>query len=202
MIGRTQKQTIILASKSPRRQMLLKELGIDFIVRTKNTEENYPTALKAEKIPLYLSKIKADAFENDLEATDILITADTIVWINGRALNKPENLDQAKEMLSELSGKRHEVYTGVYMKTTNKTISFFDKTAVYFKNLTTTEIDYYVENYKPLDKAGAYGIQEWIGYIGIERFDGCYYNVMGLPLRKVYATFVGEFSLLKILHDN
>lgn len=177
---------LVLASASPRRKWLMEELGVDFTVHPKHVEEVYPSDLKREEIPLYLSKLKAAAFtEGELEG-NVILTADTIVWLNDRELQKPADLEDAKRMIRLLSGTSHEVYTALTIRTSEKTISDFDRTEVYFRDLTEEEIDYYVNKYQPLDKAGAYGIQEWIGYIGIEKIEGCYFNVMGLPLRKVY----------------
>ncbi|MBI1288013.1 MAG: septum formation protein Maf [Flavobacteriales bacterium] len=178
---------LILASASPRRKWLMTELGVPFSVQPKNVEEVYPTDLKREEIPLFLSKLKADAFSEDELEGKIVLTADTIVWLNDRELQKPEDLEDAKRMIRQLSGVSHEVYTAITIRTSETTISDFDRTEVHFRDLTEEEIEYYVETYKPLDKAGAYGIQEWIGYVGIDRIDGCYFNVMGLPLRKVYS---------------
>lgn len=180
------KYHFILASKSPRRQYLLKELGLDFEVHTKEVDESFPDNLKAQEIPLYLCQKKADAFTKELNDTTIVITADTIVWINGQVLNKPENFDDAVRMLKLLSGKMHEVYTGVCLKSKNKTKTFYSLTKVFFKTLSQQEIDYYITNFKPYDKAGAYGAQEFMGYIGIEKIEGSYFNVMGLPLRELY----------------
>lgn len=177
---------LVLASASPRRKWLMEELGVDFTVHPKHVEEVYPSDLKREEIPLYLSQLKAAAFtEGELEG-NVILTADTIVWLNDRELQKPEDLEDAKRMIRLLSGTSHEVYTALTVRTSEKTISDFDRTEVHFRDLTEEEIDYYVNKYQPLDKAGAYGIQEWIGYIGIEKIEGCYFNVMGLPLRKVY----------------
>jgi len=180
---------LILASASPRRKWLMDELGVSFSVQPKNVEEIYPDNLKREEIPLFLSKLKADAFSDEELEGKIVLTADTIVWLNDRELQKPVDLEEAKRMIRQLSGVTHEVYTAITLRTSEKTISDFDRTEVHFRELTEDEIDFYVQKYKPLDKAGAYGIQEWIGYIGIDRIDGCYFNVMGLPLRKVYAGF-------------
>lgn len=180
------KYKLILASKSPRRQFLLKELGLNFEVRTKEVDESFPFQLKAQEIPLYLCEKKAEAFDEDLDDNTIVITADTIVWVNGHVLNKPENYDDAVRMLNILSGKMHEVYTGVCLRSKNKTKSFFALTKVYFKKLTPEEIEYYIMNYNPYDKAGAYGAQEWIGYIAIEKIEGTYFNVMGLPVKELY----------------
>jgi septum formation protein len=176
----------ILASKSPRRQYLLRELGIDFELETKEVDESFPEHLERDEIPLFLSRKKADAFERELDENTIVITADTIVWINGHVLNKPQDAEDAKVMLMELSGNKHEVYTGVCLKSSKKEISFSVKTDVFFKELTEGEIDFYIATYKPFDKAGAYGAQEFIGYIGMERIEGSYFNVMGLPVKELY----------------
>ena len=180
------KYTLLLASKSPRRHYLLKELGLDFEVRTKEVDESFPEQLKAAEIPLYLCEKKADAFDEELTDNTIVITADTIVWLDGHVLNKPQNFNDAVRMLQLLSGKMHEVYTGVCLKSKNKTTSFVALTKVYFKELSLEEIEFYIRNYNPYDKAGAYGAQEWIGYIAIDRIEGTYFNVMGLPVRDLY----------------
>jgi septum formation protein len=176
----------ILASKSPRRQFLLKDLGLNFEVHTKDVDESFDPGLKAQEIPLYLCNKKAEAFDSDIDENTIVITADTIVWINGQVLNKPENAEDAKRMLRMLSGKKHEVYTGVCLRSKNKSKSFYALTSVYFKQLKEEEIEYYISNYHPFDKAGAYGAQEWIGYIAVEKIEGSYFNVMGLPLKELY----------------
>jgi septum formation protein len=180
------KYKFILASKSPRRQFLLKDLGLDFEVHTKEVDESFPETLKAEEIPLYLCKKKADAFDGELTDNSIVITADTIVWVEGQVLNKPENYEDAVRMLKLLSGRMHEVYTGVCIKSNKKTKAFYSLTKVYFKDLSDDEIEYYIKNFHPYDKAGSYGAQEWIGYIAVERIEGSYFNVMGLPLRELY----------------
>lgn len=180
------KRRLILASKSPRRQFLLKDLGLNFEVHTKEVDESFSDDLKAQDIPLYLCKKKADAFEAELDENTIVITADTIVWVNGHVLNKPEDHPDAVRMLKILSGNMHEVYTGVCLRSTHKTKTFYSLTKVYFKPLSDEEIEYYVSNYKPFDKAGAYGAQEWIGYIAVEKIQGSYFNVMGLPLKELY----------------
>ena len=180
------KYKLILASKSPRRQHLLKELGFDFELCTKDVDESFPENLKAQEIPIYLCKKKADAFDEELVDDTIVITADTIVWIDNQVLNKPENFDDAVRMLKLLSGKMHEVYTGVCLKSKNRTKTFYALTKVYFKILSQDEIEYYIRNFNPYDKAGAYGAQEWIGYIAIEKIEGSYFNVMGLPVRELY----------------
>lgn len=184
------KYTLLLASKSPRRHYLLKELGLDFEVRTKEVDESFPEQLKAAEIPLYLCEKKADAFDEELTDNTIVITADTIVWLNGHVLNKPQNFNDAVRMLQLLSGKMHEVYTGVCLKSKHKTTSFVALTKVYFKELSLEEIEFYIRNYNPYDKAGAYGAQEWIGYIAIDRIEGTYFNVMGLPVRELYEALL------------
>lgn len=180
------KYQLILASKSPRRQYLLKELGLDFEVRTKEVDESFPSGLKAQDIPLYLCEKKANAFDEELNDNTVVITADTIVWIDGQVLNKPKNFDDAVRMLRLLSGKMHEVYTGVCLKSKHKMKSFYALTKVYFKTLSQQEIEFYINNYNPFDKAGAYGAQEWIGYIAVEKIEGSYFNVMGLPVKELY----------------
>jgi septum formation protein len=181
----------ILASKSPRRQQLLRELGIPFELITKEVDESFPAHLQEGEIPLYLCRKKADAFDGELTPETLVITADTVVWINNHVLNKPESRDEAINMLRELSGSRHEVYTAVCIKSSVKQESFAARTDVWFKPLTQSEIEYYVDNYKPYDKAGAYGAQEWIGYIGMQRIDGSYFNVMGLPVKELYEKLAG-----------
>lgn len=178
--------TIILASGSPRRQELLKKLGLEFKIEVKSVNEIYPSALKKEEITNYLAKLKVSAFENQLKPSDILITADTIVWLNNKPLEKPKNHQQAVEMLKQLSNTSHEVITSVCIKTLQNEKLFFDETTVHFKKLNDEEINFYVDTYKPFDKAGAYGIQEWIGYIGVTKIEGSYFNVMGLPVQKLY----------------
>ncbi|HVA98223.1 MAG TPA: Maf family nucleotide pyrophosphatase, partial [Bacteroidia bacterium] len=165
---------------------LLKDLGLDFIIQTKEVDESFSETLQREEIPLYLCRKKAAAFQSDLKSNSLLITADTIVWVDNQVLNKPENYEDAIRMLKMLSGKMHEVITAVCLKSKNKTIDFFVKTNVFMKNFTNEELDYYITTYKPYDKAGAYGAQEWIGYIGIEKIEGSYFNVMGLPLKELY----------------
>lgn len=177
---------IILASKSPRRQELLKGLGFDFEIRTKEVEEIFPTNLKREEVALYLSELKSNAFVNEVKSNEIIITSDTIVCLEDTILGKPKNREDAVEMLQQLSGKMHDVITAVTLLSSKKQHSFFVSTSVYFKKLTAQEIDYYITNFKPYDKAGSYGVQEWIGYIGIEKIEGSYYNVMGLPVHQLY----------------
>lgn len=175
---------IILASKSPRRQELLRGLGIPFEIRTKEIDENFPNTIDASDVASFLAQKKAEAFE--LSIDEILITSDTAVLLTNRILNKPQNTEEAIEMLKSLSGKTHKVCTGVCIKSIEKEVLFSDFTSVTYKPLSTDEIEYYIKHFKPFDKAGSYGIQEWIGFIGIEKIEGCYYNVMGLPLSKLY----------------
>ncbi|MCX2679323.1 Maf-like protein [Galbibacter sp. EGI 63066] len=182
------KHHIILASGSPRRQQFFKELGLDFEVRLKKVEEVYPKRLFKYEISDYLAQLKALPFKEELKESDILITSDTIVWHENKALGKPKSKEEAIKMLESLSGQMHEVITSVCFTTSRleKTINHITK--VFFKELTAEEIDYYVTNYKPFDKAGAYGIQEWIGQIGIKKIEGSYFNVVGLPVYEVYRT--------------
>lgn len=176
----------ILASKSPRRQQLLRSLGIDFRVLTKEVEEIFPDGLSKEEIPVFLAQLKANPIIPDLQENDLLITADTIVWHNGRVLGKPKNETEAFQMLRDLSGHEHQVVSGVCLSSVKKQISFFASSNVQFKILSDQEINHYIDECKPYDKAGAYGIQEWIGYIGITHIEGSFYNVMGLPIQKLY----------------
>ncbi|MDP3313221.1 Maf family nucleotide pyrophosphatase [Lutibacter sp.] len=179
-------QEIILATASPRRQELFRALDIPFKIKIKSIEENYSNNLKAEEITNYLAKEKAIAFENEITENQIIITADTIVWFDNGALEKPINKEHAKLMLQQLSGKSHQVFTSICIKTKKIENVFFDETLVFFKEFSATEIEYYVDKFNTLDKAGGYGIQEWIGYIGVTRIEGSYYNVMGLPVHKLY----------------
>jgi len=180
------KYNFILASKSPRRQHLLKSLGIDFQVVVKEVEEDFPSELPKEEIPVYLARLKAQPFRNQLKPDDLLITADTIVWHRGKVLGKPSGITEAKKMLSELSGSEHVVVSGVCLTSVDKQKTFYSVSNVQFKELSDDEIDYYISSFKPFDKAGAYGIQEWIGCIGIKHIEGSFYNIMGLPVHKLY----------------
>ena len=178
---------IVLASGSPRRQLLLQKLNINFEVRTKEIKEIYPSHLKRGDIPLYLSRLKVKSFDGDMvDNNTIVIAADTIVWFNDMVLSKPGNREEAINMLKQLSGNMHEVYTGVCIRSGIKSVDFTEMSKVFFKSLTGEEILWYVDNFKPFDKAGAYGIQEWIGYIAIERIEGSYSNIMGLPTKILY----------------
>lgn len=176
---------LILASNSPRRRELLKGLDLDFEVRVKRgVGESFPTNIPAEKVAEYISKEKAAAY--DIADDEVLLTADTVVILEGEIMGKPDNADDARAMLRRLSGHTHHVVTGVSIKSTDGSVSFLDVTAVTFRQLTDEEIGYYIDRYKPFDKAGAYGVQEWIGYIGVTHIDGSFYNVMGLPVERVY----------------
>lgn len=177
--------TIILASGSPRRQQFFKDLDIDFSIQLKEVEEIYPQELKGREITDFLADLKSKAFTN-LSEKDILITSDTIVWLENEALGKPKDAKDAFKMLRSLSGKKHEVITSISIKSKNFQKIISDVTTVSFKEITDHEINYYIENYKPFDKAGAYGIQEWIGFIAIENLEGSYFNVVGLPVHKLY----------------
>ncbi len=179
---------IILGSESPRRHYLLKEIGLDFEIKKKQfIDESYPENLVREEIPLFIAEKKASVFDEELDDDEIVITADTIVWLNNKILQKPVDYDDAIKILKELSGKCHQVYTGVCIKSKHKIHSFTACTHVYFRKLTFPEIDHYIVHYQPYDKAGAYGIQEWIGYIGVEKIKGSFFNVMGLPIQKLYT---------------
>lgn len=178
---------IILASNSPRRRELLSGLGIEYEVRTlPDIDESYPDDLQGGDIPLYISKEKADAYKPLLQPDELIITADTIVWLKGEVLGKPHGREEAIAMLHKLSGHIHEVFTGVTLTTKEKQRSFYAETKVTFAQLSDEEIVHYVDNYQPYDKAGSYGVQEWIGYIGVERIEGSYFNVMGLPVQRLY----------------
>ena len=181
---------LILGSGSPRRQELLKSLGFDFLIKPTNVDESFPIDLVAEEIPLYLAEKKADAYPDDLKETDILITADTIVWCEGKVFNKPANFAEGKKMLEALSGKMHEVFTGICLKSGNKQTTFYDVSKVYFKKLKPEEIEYYLINFTPYDKAGGFGVQDWLGYIGIDKIEGSFYNVMGLPVKDLYEELI------------
>ena len=180
---------LILASGSPRRQQFFKELDLDFTIQLKPVDETFPDHLQGAEITDYLAKLKAAAF-TDLQATDILVTSDTIVWFNGVALNKPEDRDEAYAMIAALSGNSHQVITSVAFTTKEGQTVINDTTTVTFKELTEAEINYYIDNYQPYDKAGGYGVQEWFGYIAVTRLEGSYFNVMGMPLHKVYETLM------------
>ena len=179
---------IILGSQSPRRQELLHGLDVNFTVNViAGLEENYPATLQGEDIPMFLAQQKAEAYLNSLTPKDMLITADTIVWLDGIVYGKPKDEADAKKMLRALSGKTHDVITGVCVTTTERQETFAAVSKVTFASFSDDEINYYIEKYRPMDKAGSYGVQEWIGYIGVEHIDGSFYNVMGLPVQRLYT---------------
>lgn len=181
------KYSIILASGSPRRQQFLKDLNIPFTTQLFEVEEIYPETLVGSEITDYLSELKSKPFDAILKENELVITSDTIVWQNNKALGKPKNKEQAFEMLKALSGQKHEVISSVSFKTKNFLKTINDTTTVYFSVLSNEEIAYYIDHFQPYDKAGSYGIQEWIGYIGVEKIEGSYFNVMGLPVHKLYT---------------
>lgn len=180
---------LLLASASPRRRELLASLDADTqLVTLHDVDESYPAYMPVDMVPQYIAEKKRDAYDvSDLKDGDVLVTADTVVILDDRLLGKPASEEDARMMLQTMSGKTHTVVTGVTLTTRDKSISFSAKTKVKFATLSDNEIDYYLKRYRPLDKAGSYGIQEWIGYIGIEGIEGCYYNVMGLPLNQLYT---------------
>ncbi len=180
---------VILASNSPRRKELLSGLDIPFEIKTiKGLEESYPETLQGGDIPLFLAKQKAQAYDSELKGNVMIITADTIVWHNDEVMGKPKSREEAIEMLKKLSGDTHQVFTGVCVKTVEKEVSFVASSDVKFAPLSEEEIIYYIDKYKPFDKAGSYGVQEWIGYIGVEHINGSFYNIMGLPIQRLYQT--------------
>jgi septum formation protein len=183
-------KNLILSSKSPRRQLLLKELGWDFTVKVMEVEEVYPPHLKREEVPLFLAVLKAAAFNDVLTENEILITGDTVVCLDDKIIGKPVDFEDAVRTLKLLSGRKHEVITGMCLKSSQKQKTFHVMTEVYFKPLAEEEILYYIEKYKPYDKAGAYGIQEWIGLIGVEKIHGSHFNVMGLPIKELYEALI------------
>ena len=192
MLSNLKKYQVVLASKSPRRQELLRGMGIDFLVLTKDTIEVYPEDKPLEEVPKYLSWIKSLNYnDRELPSDYLLITSDTVVICDGEILCKPKDREDAVRMLRMLSGKTHRVVTGVTVRSAKKCESFSVRSDVTFAELDADEIDYYIEHYKPYDKAGAYGIQEWIGYVGISGLEGSFYNVMGLPTRKLYQCLKG-----------
>ena len=177
---------VILASQSPRRRELLKGLDIDFRIEVIDVDESYPKGMMGVEIPMYLAEKKAKAYRSIMQSNTLLITADTIVWHEGSVMNKPANETEARKMLTKLSGKTHQVITGVCISSLHKRKIFHVISEVRFARLTETEIEYYLENYKPYDKAGSYGVQEWIGFVGVEHINGSYFNVMGLPVQRLY----------------
>lgn len=187
MLDNLEKYKVILASGSPRRRELMAGLGVNYEVRMlPDVDESYPDTLQGEEIPLYIAKEKADAYIPMMQPDELIITADTIVWLDGKVLGKPRDREDALQMLRTMSGRTHEVFTGVCITTTDWQRSFTAQTEVRFATLSDDEIIYYVDNFKPMDKAGAYGVQEWIGFIGVENISGSYYNIMGLPVQRLY----------------
>ena len=182
-----QKLDIVLGSGSPRRKYLLEQMGLGFrVIKNNALEESFPDGLSKEEIPVYLAVMKAKHLTGKVSRESLLITADTIVWMNGRVINKPADREDAVRMLGELSGNMHEVLTGVCFRFSGREHAFCASSLVWFAELSDDEINYYVDHFNPLDKAGAYGIQDWIGYIGVEKIEGSYFNVMGLPLQHMY----------------
>ncbi|MBD8977416.1 Maf-like protein [Prevotellamassilia timonensis] len=187
MLENLNKYEIVLASNSPRRKELLQRMGVNFKVRTLfGIDESYPDSLRGEDIVCYISRNKAKAYQSSMAPNELLITADTIVYVDGEVMGKPKNAEQAKEMLHKLSGKTHQVITGVTIVTAKRTENFGVTSQVKFTNITDEEINFYVDNYLPFDKAGAYGIQEWIGIVAVEEIKGSYFNVVGLPVQRLY----------------
>ena len=185
---------LVLGSKSPRRQALIQELGFPVEIRIKEVEEIYPDDLPAKEVPEFLAKLKATPLQGSLSDDEILVTSDTIVLLDGEVVGKPVDAEGAKLMLSRLSGNAHTVISGVCLTSNQKQHGFSSHTEVFFDTLTSEEINHYVDTFQPMDKAGSYGIQEWIGYIGVSKIEGCYYNVMGLPLHDLYRALKAEFS--------
>jgi septum formation protein len=194
---------VILASASPRRKMLLGDLGLNLLVDpVQGVEEVFPPGLTKEEIPVFLAELKSDAYHNSLTPEDILITADTIVWIDDQVIGKPVDRDDAISMLNRLSGRRHEVLTGVVLRSGYRKHSFVAHSYVYFSILSQEQIEYYVDTFIPYDKAGSYGIQEYIGYVGIEKIDGSFYNVMGLPVHRLCKELIQFVELIRGYTDN
>ena len=200
MLDNLKKFNIVLASNSPRRKELMSGLGVDYVVKTlPDVDESYPDTLQGEEIPAYISREKAEAYQSMIEPDELLITADTIVWMNGEVLGKPKDREDAIRMLRKLSGASHQVITGVCLTTKGWQNSFTVTTDVTFAVLSEEEIVYYVDKYSPMDKAGAYGVQEWIGFIGVESISGSYYNVMGLPVQKKGYRLAISFFIIRIV---
>lgn len=188
MLNNLEKYKVILASNSPRRKELLGGLGIAYEVKAMpDVDESFPTNLESEEIPVYIAKKKVDAYKPIMQPDELIITADTIVWLDGIVMGKPKDAGEACEMLRRLSGCTHQVITGVCVTTIDKQVSFSTVTDVTFDELTEEEIEYYVTHFKPMDKAGSYGIQEWIGYVGVRSISGSYFNVVGLPIQRLYS---------------
>lgn len=177
---------LLLASKSPRRRELLGQLGIPLTIVDVNVDERLSRQMPAHQVAEALATLKAEGYTGIIDNDQVLVTADTVVVLDGQVLGKPHSHTEASAMLHQLSGRAHQVYTGVCLRSAQRTVSFTERTDVHFRTLTDTETLYYIDTFKPYDKAGSYGIQEWIGMVGIERIEGCYYNVMGLPLARLY----------------
>lgn len=187
MLDNLKKYNIVLASNSPRRKELLQRMGLNFKVRTLfGIDESYPNSLRGEDIVRYISRSKANAYRSSMAPNEMLITADTIVYIDGEVLGKPKSAEEAKNMLHKLSGKTHQVITGVTIVTADRSENFGVTSQVKFCQLSDEEINFYVDNYLPFDKAGSYGIQEWIGIVAVEEIKGSYFNVVGLPVQRLY----------------
>jgi septum formation protein len=188
MLENLNKYKIILASNSPRRKELLSGLGVEYTVKTMpDVDESYPDGLSGEEIAKHIARGKAEAYRSLIQADELVITADTIVWLDGTVMGKPKDEEEAKDMLMRLSGKTHQVITGVCLTTASTQKTFATVTDVTFATLTDEEVDYYVTRYQPMDKAGSYGVQEWIGFVGVENLSGSYFNVMGLPIQRLYT---------------
>lgn len=188
MLENLNKYKIILASNSPRRKELLSGLGVAYEVKTlPDVDESYPDGLSGEEIAKHIARGKAEAYRSLIQADELVITADTIVWLDGTVMGKPKDEEEAKDMLMRLSGKTHQVITGVCLTTASMQKTFATVTDVTFATLTDEEVDYYVTRYQPMDKAGSYGVQEWIGFVGVENLSGSYFNVMGLPIQRLYT---------------
>ena len=188
MLENLNKYKIFLASNSPRRKELLSGLGVDYEVKTlPDVDESYPDGLSGEEIAKHIARGKAEAYRSLIQADELVITADTIVWLDGTVMGKPKDEEEAKDMLMRLSGKTHQVITGVCLTTASTQKTFATVTDVTFATLTDEEVDYYVTRYQPMDKAGSYGVQEWIGFVGVENLSGSYFNVMGLPIQRLYT---------------
>jgi septum formation protein len=187
LLEKIKNYNLILATQSPRRHQLMTDAGFSYTIEVPNVDEVYPANLIDEEIPVYLAELKASWFKGKLKNNDIVITADTVVLLNNKVLGKPVSAENAIEMLQELSGNTHTVATGVCLLSSEKQRSFVAISKVHFRTFTSDEINYYVHTYKPFDKAGSYGAQEWIGYVGIEGIEGSYFNVMGLPVQKLYV---------------
>ena len=188
MLDDLKKYKVVLASNSPRRKELLSGLGIDYEVKTlPDIDESFPEGLTEVETATYIARAKADVYRNIMQSDELIITADTIVWLDGEVMGKPLDGEDARRMLRALSGKTHQVITGVCLMTIDSQKAFATVTDVTFCHLSEEEIDYYVERYRPMDKAGSYGIQEWIGFVGVESISGSYFNVMGLPIQRLYT---------------